>query len=64
MPSFFMGENMNIFDEYEKMICPYCKNKDTNLCEIRECIDGTIKCAYYQRDKEGNKASSEGIKQY
>lgn len=41
-------------EDYIKMICPYCKNKNTNLCEIHVTIDGTIKCPYYER-KRGDK---------
>lgn len=37
-------------EDYIKMICPYCKNKNTNLCEIHTMIDGGLKCPYYNKD--------------
>lgn len=42
------------FDKYEKEICINCKNKNTNLCEIRYTTYGTTieaKCIYYEKDE-------------
>lgn len=41
-----------IFDEYKKKICTSCiHNGDKSFkdCEIRKCIDNTIKCCKYQK---------------
>lgn len=52
---------MNNYERYKKYIetqCCNCKNKETDLCEIRiTAFDGTIstKCAYYIKDKEVQK---------
>lgn len=40
----------NIYREFKDKICPYCTNKDTNLCEIHTMIDGGLKCPYYNKD--------------
>lgn len=45
---------MELLDKYKKEICSRCKNKETNLCEIRQCIDGIYKCIYYQREGKEN----------
>lgn len=39
---------------YKDMMCPFCKHYKTNFeeCEIRKCVDGTIKCCEYERNKE------------
>ena len=31
---------------YIKINCINCKNKSTDLCEIRRNIDGNLQCAY------------------
>lgn len=41
-----------IYQTYIRTLCSNCKNKETNLCEIRKDIRGTLKCIYYQKDKE------------
>lgn len=41
--------NETIYETYIRVLCPECKNRDKNLCEIRECINGSIKCIYYER---------------
>ena len=40
-----------IYETYIRIICSNCKNKETNLCEIRRDIKGTLKCCYYIKDK-------------
>lgn len=48
---------MNNYERYEKYVelqCPNCKNKNSNLCEIRiTSLDGVIKtrCVYYEKEK-------------
>lgn len=42
----------SIWDTYKRELCSRCKNRKTDLCEIRRCIDGTYKCIYYERGKE------------
>lgn len=43
-----------ILEEYKKEICSRCKNKNTKLCEIRQCVDGTFRCIYYEREGKEN----------
>lgn len=38
-----------VFETYARILCPECKNKDKNLCEIRRCNNGIVKCIYYER---------------
>lgn len=41
-----------IYETYTRTLCSNCKNRQTNLCEIRKDINGTLKCCYYDKDKE------------
>lgn len=41
-----------IYETYIRQICNNCKNKKLDLCEIRNDIEGTLKCSYYIKDKE------------
>lgn len=41
-----------IYETYTRTLCSNCKNRNTNLCEIRKRIDGTLKCCYYVKDKD------------
>ena len=41
-----------IYETYIRTLCSNCKNRSTNLCEIRKDITGTLKCSYYIKDKE------------
>lgn len=50
-----MKTNETIYDTYKKQICKNCKNKTTDLCEIRKKIDNTIKCKNYEREKTSMK---------
>lgn len=43
---------MSILDDYKKIICPGCKNRKTDLCEIKHTVDGSVRCIYYEKDKE------------
>lgn len=38
-----------IYETYVRVLCKECKNKDKDLCEIRKCNNGTVKCIYYER---------------
>lgn len=40
---------MNVFEVYRDNLCKNCKNRTSDLCEIRQLIDGTVKCIYYER---------------
>lgn len=40
-----------IYETYIRTLCSNCKNKETNLCEIRKDIRGTLKCSYYVKDR-------------
>ena len=51
-------DNYERFKKYIETQCVNCKNRDTNLCEIRiSVIDNIIntKCAYFEKDKEVEK---------
>lgn len=41
-----------IYETYTRTLCSNCKNRITNLCEIRKDINGTLKCCYYIKDKD------------
>ena len=41
-----------IYETYIRTLCSNCKNRQTNLCEIRKDIKGTLKCCYYIKDKD------------
>lgn len=44
--------NEPIHETYKRILCSNCKNKDTNICEIRKNIKGNMKCCYYERSKK------------
>ena len=48
-----------IYETYIRTLCSNCKNRRTNLCEIRKDIIGTLKCSYYIKGKE-----QKGYKQF
>lgn len=41
---------------YKDMMCPFCEHYNSSFegCEIRECVDGTIKCCEYKRNRNIN----------
>ena len=39
-----------LVNKYEKEICKYCMNTNTDDCEIRKMING-VKCVNYIKDK-------------
>lgn len=41
-----------VYQTYIRTLCSNCKNRQTNLCEIRKDINGTLKCCYYIKDKD------------
>lgn len=40
---------------YVESICTNCKNKSTELCEIKRRYDNTVYCENYDRGKEKRK---------
>lgn len=47
--------NEERYQKYAEEHCKRCKNKETNLCEIRisKCNDIIqTKCVYYEKDKQ------------
>lgn len=40
-----------VYNVYVRELCSICQNKNNeqDLCVIRKCIDGTIKCINYKR---------------
>ena len=46
--------NAEIFKKYIENNCEYCKNKETNLCNIKISVvmkNITAKCDYYERKR-------------
>ncbi len=41
-----------IYETYTRQICSNCKNRKADLCDIRRDIKGTLKCIYYEKDKQ------------
>lgn len=48
-----------IYETYIRTLCSNCKNRRTNLCEIRRDIKGNLKCSNYIKEKK-----QEGYKQF
>lgn len=46
---------ISIYDTYKKHICSNCKNKHTDLCEIKRRYDNTLYCNSYDKEKEFEK---------
>lgn len=44
--------NETIYETYTRTLCSNCKNRKSDLCEIRKNINRTLKCCYYIKDKE------------
>lgn len=36
-------------NEFREIHCKYCKNKNTNLCEIRKKINNKYSCIYEEK---------------
>ena len=49
----------SIIDTYARTICVNCKNRKTDLCDVRKDISDKLKCVYYKREKK-----NEGYKQF
>ena len=41
-----------IYETYIRQIGSNCKNRNADLCNIRRGIKGTLKCIYYERNKQ------------
>lgn len=39
-----------LVNKYEKEVCAYCMNTNSDDCEIRVCVNG-LKCVNYIKDK-------------
>lgn len=48
-----------IYETYIRQICSNCKNRKENLCDIRRDIRGTLRCVYYEKNRQ-----QEGYKQF
>ena len=42
----------SIIDTYTRTICVNCKNRNTDLCDVRKDISDKLKCVYYKREKK------------
>lgn len=42
----------NTYETYVENLCKNCKNKDTDLCDIRKTYKGTVRCVYYERENK------------
>lgn len=49
----------SMIETYVRTICVNCKNRNTDLCEVRKDISDKLKCVYYDREKK-----HEGYKQF
>jgi len=51
---------------YKDMICPFCEHYNSSFeeCEIRKCVDGTIKCCEYKRNRNINGKATDWIYRY
>lgn len=47
-----MRTDENIYETYVRTICTNCKNRTTNLCEIKKDINGEARCMHYEKNKE------------
>lgn len=52
-----------IFETYARTVCANCKNRKECQEELRQRIDGSIKCDEYERNKEEYKDESKSNKQ-
>ena len=41
-----------MYETYIRTICSNCKNRTTDLCNIKRNIKGNLRCCYYVKDKE------------
>ena len=44
-----MSKREETIAQFKLKHCRYCKNKETDLCEIRKDFDNKLKCAYEKR---------------
>lgn len=42
----------DIIETYARTICSNCKNRKTDLCEVRWTVDNKMRCVYYKKDKQ------------
>lgn len=38
-----------VFEKYKKYVCPICKNKGKDCCDIRITTNGDAQCCSYKR---------------
>ena len=51
----------SIYSEYKEKICTSCIHYGDNSfqdCEIRKCVDNTIKCIKYEKETTNGKGSN------
>ena len=41
-----------IYETYKRTVCSNCRNKLSNLCDIKKDIEGKAKCVYYEKENE------------
>lgn len=41
-----------IYETYIRTLCNNCKNRELNLCNITKDIKGTLRCVYYEKEKQ------------
>ena len=53
--SIIAGKIDNEFKQKERIFkrkfCAFCKNKETELCEIRPTIDRMLRCVYFEKEE-------------
>lgn len=44
----------DILDTYVRTVCIHCKNKNTDLCDVRRNIERKLQCTFYEKKVEQN----------
>lgn len=47
-----MKTDENIYETFVRTVCVHCKNRTTNLCEIKKDMNGEARCMHYEKNKE------------
>ena len=50
-----------IYETYKRTLCNNCKNRKSDICEIRRDIKGNMKCINYIKEK--NKKATNSFKE-
>lgn len=42
----------SMIETYTRTICTNCRNRNTDLCEVRKTVNNTFRCIYYEKEKD------------